>query len=506
MQVTFTRLFLSTQNHQEVELKLALLSTAASIVLRQLSLVRALGCRQPSRQRLRNIYFDTLKHNLWQQGVALRMRRVGSASKQQWRQTLKTGNRGDSALSQRGEWEVPVPGHKLTLDALQSTPWSQIDPDGEIFQALTPIFETNFERTSWSVQVADGSLIDVALDMGHILVGQKSEPICELELELRSGQPAALFDLAQHISRHLAVLPLSTGKAARGYAMRMGDLHKPIGAAPPRLSGHDSLRAAAACVLREMFCQFTTNLNTLRVSDDPEVVHQARVGWRRFRSALRLFKPALVDDPAPSWETLQPLLCSLSALRDIDVARIDTLPLLADVYSAGDSQRRDAWQSMMEALLRAGHQHRQSVRKALQRPIVGHTLLQISQWIEELASFSVPCQGNNHRNQRNDDLESWARRRVVHLHGQLKDARRDLSGANCAHRVRIHAKRLRYAITALQTLLPKRRAERWCQQAASLQLSLGATRDLVQAGVLVARLDLDQGLAEFLRGFAIGKA
>jgi CHAD domain-containing protein len=90
------------------------------------------------------------------------------------------------------------------------------------------------------------------------------------------------------------------------------------------------------------------------------------------------------------------------------------------------------------------------------------------------------------------------------LHDELKDASKNSSCS--AHRVRIHAKRLRYAIESLQNLLPKRRAERWCRQSASLQLSLGAARDLAQAGVLVAKLDLDRGLAEFLRGFAIGKA
>ena len=491
----------STPNHQEVELKLALLGTAASSVKKQLSSVHALGSCQPSRELLHNVYYDTPLRNVWQQGAALRLRRVGRGSKQQWRQTFKTGNRDDSALRQRGEWEVPVPGNELSLEALKSTSWSTIDPDGEIFQALAPIFETTFERTSWSVRVANGSLVQVALDMGHILAGQKRTPICELELELLSGQPAALFDLAHQISRHLAVLPLSTGKAARGSAMRMGDLNKPVGAAPPRLSDHDSSRAAAACVLREMFCQFTTNLNTLRVSDDPEVVHQARVGWRRFRSALRLFKPVLCVERMPSWEALQPLLMTLSELRDVDVARLEALPPLADVYSAGDSQRMDAWQSMMSALLLAGKQHRRSLRKLLQDPKVGSTLLLAAQSLEELALLTGPF---NQTTKHGEYLQSWARRRITHLHDELKDASKNSNSS--AHRVRIHAKRLRYAVAALQTLLPKRRAERWYRQAASLQLSLGAARDLAQAGVLVARLDLDRGLAEFLRGFAIGKA
>ncbi|MEY3782896.1 MAG: hypothetical protein RIS97_1074, partial [Pseudomonadota bacterium] len=36
------------------------------------------------------------------------------------------------------------------------------------------------------------------------------------------------------------------------------------------------------------------------------------------------------------------MLSFLGELRDLDVARIDTLPPLADVYSAGDEYRAEA--------------------------------------------------------------------------------------------------------------------------------------------------------------------
>ena len=53
-------------------------------------------------------------------------------------------------------------------------------------------------------------------------------------------------------------------------------------------------------MLREMFNQFTANLNALRASDDPELVHQARIGWRRFQSARRLIDPVLAHESMPS--------------------------------------------------------------------------------------------------------------------------------------------------------------------------------------------------------------
>lgn len=490
----------SHQNQQEVELKLALLSTPLATLEKRLAQVPALRHHQPISQLVHNIYYDTPAQNLRQQSAALRIRRIGGSAKPHWLQTLKTGERCDSAFSQRGEWEVPLVSAKLSLSALKSTPWKMIDPDGKIFPALVPAFVTTFKRTSWFVPDVEGSSIEVSLDIGHIVAGPRSVPICELELELMAGQPAALFELAHQISRTMAVMPAGASKAARGYALINDALNQPIGALPPKLSGDLSLAAAAVCVLREMWNQFTTNLNTLRHSDDPELVHQARVGWRRFRSALRLFKPVLSAGRMPSWEALQPLLMTLSELRDVDVARLETLPALAEIYSAGDNRRMDAWQLLMKALLQARKQQLRSVRGALQDPHVGSTLLWATQWLEELASQTGP---DNPKTKHGEHLQSWARRRIAHLHGELKDARKNSSSS--AHSVRIHAKRLRYAIESLQTLLPRRRAERRRRQAASLQLSLGAARDLAQAGVLVAMLDLDRGLAEFLRGFAIGK-
>jgi CHAD domain-containing protein len=45
------------------------------------------------------------------------------------------------------------------------------------------------------------------------------------------------------------------------------------------------------------------------------VVHQARVGWRRFRSALRLFKPVFAGGELPSWQALKVMLSFLGELR-----------------------------------------------------------------------------------------------------------------------------------------------------------------------------------------------
>jgi CHAD domain-containing protein len=255
-------------------------------------------------------------------------------------------------------------------------------------------------------------------------------------------------------------------------------------------------------VTSEMFSQFTSNLNTLLCCDDPEVVHQARVGWRRFTSAIRLFRPLLAPGVMPSWQPLQTLLVCLGRLRDLDVARTETLPPLADAYVAADARRAELWGKMTLALLDASMLQRKAVRYGLADPGVGACLLATTQWLEgNMLAVAI----ENAKPEPGSSPRQWTRRRILRLHERLKMARKQADSPERKHRVRILAKRMRYNLEALQSLLPRKRTQRWRAQASHLQTHFGATRDAMQAATLVADLELDRGLAEFLRGLALGR-
>lgn len=285
---------------------------------------------------------------------------------------------------------------------------------------------------------------------------------------------------------------------------------------PASLSSECSVKVAAMKVLSESLGQFTGHLTALRGSDDPEVVHQARVAWRRFKSGLRLFRPALHEarTAMPVLTTLQPLLQGLGALRDLDVALTETLPQLRNTYidsspktSAAQARRRRDWQQMSQALQRLADAQRRSVRRELERPAVVATLLALTAWVDGLtgvsscvASATVP-------------LRRWARQRLSRWHERFKRAKQAASRARqktgrCnaspenQHRARILAKRLRYGVEALGDLLPAQRKRRWRQQALDLQTKLGASRDLLQAHALAVSVAADNDIRRFLQGLA----
>lgn len=483
----------------ELELKLALPLQDLHLLEKRLGRVPVIGRRKPKRQQLCNTYYDTPTHTLQREAVALRVRRLGTANAPQWVQTLKMGSAPDSALSRRGEWEAPIATDGLDQTLLVDTPWAELDADGSVFQALHSVFTTSFERLSWIVALDTGR-VEIALDRGNVWMAGHSAPLCELEIELLEGSTDAVFEIANQIGKHISLLPLHVSKAERAYRLADGTLDAPVRAKPPVLDESMELGTIALSVLRESFLQFTANLYTLRSSDAPEVLHQARVGWRRFKGNLKLFKKLINDSTLPSLAPLKPLLRRLTELRDLEVAAAEVFPVYADAYQGGDAQRAQQWNHLEEALCRAIAEQREGLRTILMDPAIGSTLVQMVRWLET-GAFDTGWRPEAHGQR---SISQWASKRVAHLAEQLKSLPKKSRDGLVQHRRRILAKRLRYGVEVLQPLLPRKRADHWLESAMRFQNRIGLERDLVQAIETAQRFDAAQGLVQFLRGVAFG--
>jgi inorganic triphosphatase YgiF len=292
---------------QEIELKLLLPGLTGPQALQALRRTPVLARRPLQQLQLWNRYFDTPDGALRQQRAALRLRRVqvlaqvpgsgGQAARPHWLQTLKTAGSG-GAMSQRGEWEQPLRSGRPSAQALPAEVWQTLDPAGDVWPALALCFETRCVRTLWRVRPRAGVLIGVALDVGQVRATGRSVPLVELELELLQGPPEAVFELAQALGAHVALLPSPVSKAERGYALASGQAAAAAKARPPALHKAATPAQVAPLLLDEVLNQLLRNLEGLRHSDAPEWVHQARVAWRRWRSLVRLLGPWL-PTPAP---------------------------------------------------------------------------------------------------------------------------------------------------------------------------------------------------------------
>jgi inorganic triphosphatase YgiF len=193
----------------EVELKLALPPTQLGALLRH----PVLASTPPLQQQLANTYFDTPAGDLAAARLAVRLRQLDH----QVLQTVKTAGQGGGGLSSRQEWEWQVPDTSLDQSGLAALPPFQ----GALAQkiaALRPILSTDFTRRSWRL-AWQGSEIELVLDEGEIACGTAKAPICEVELELKAGDPKALWSLAVELASQVPLRPSDTSKAARGNAL-----------------------------------------------------------------------------------------------------------------------------------------------------------------------------------------------------------------------------------------------------------------------------------------------
>jgi triphosphatase len=171
---------------------------------------------------LANIYFDTPELTLSRSKSALRLRHTPNG----WLQTFKTAGNASSGMHSRHEWEMPVAGEALEIDALL-----QVCDEPTVAAALRAaapdlieLFRTNFTRTLWQL-ACNGATIEAAIDQGNVLANVNGEvraaPILEIELELKSGEETALHVVAEELGRSVhGLAPDDVSKAQRGYRLR----------------------------------------------------------------------------------------------------------------------------------------------------------------------------------------------------------------------------------------------------------------------------------------------
>lgn len=190
----------------ELEIKLTLSEQAQSKALDWLSVQSEAACG--NRKVLVNRYYDTPDAALNQARAALRVRQFGD----RYIQTLKTQGEFVDGAHRRQEWEWSLPGPELDVSLLAETPLNgQLD-----LQQLALAFETNFTRQVVMLNAAD-AVIEVAVDSGEIVSGGSVRPLHEVELELKSGQPAALMTWAKALAHEVPVFLNLISKAEQGY-------------------------------------------------------------------------------------------------------------------------------------------------------------------------------------------------------------------------------------------------------------------------------------------------
>ena len=444
----------------EIELKLRLDPKCARKLLEHPLLVGL----ESKKQRLLNTYHDTADLTLRENRIAMRFRKKGP----EWLLTVKTADPGSGGLAVRNEWETPAQPGVFDFSHVDAPAVrSQLD---ELKHQLQPVFATDFKRQLWQVPFGE-SLIELAVDHGHISANGRRETICEIELELLSGNIADIFGLARALQKHHTLHPAIASKAERGYRLFCNEPHVPFKAKPIALSANQSPLDAFRAIALACLEHFQRNESGLLAGGEPEFIHQARVALRRLRSAIKLFAPVLPEDfvavYSQSWKTLAG---ALGEARNWDVFLEETLPPLLQAFP----------NNAQVLQLRNEAQHRvKNARRAITR------LLGVKEYPRLIVEFTSAVYALS--DTQPVKLSDFAARRIAaHTRSAKKMAMRyaELSQEE-RHNMRLRFKKLRYAMEFVMPLLPLRRQKSYLNTLGKLQESLGQINDQVTAELLI---------------------
>lgn len=408
-------------------------------------------------RKLSTVYYDTNDLRLVRWGCSLRYRKGEG-----W--TLKLPTTEDVDWLRRVEHTFPDEGTKPPAQALELvTAFLRGKP-------VAPVARLRTVRKSLRLHGASGEEIAEVVDDDVRVMqdGHVANRFREIEVELLNGAPeSALADLTRWLQDAGAGSVDETPKSVRalGEAART-----PSELQCPEPTTQSAAALVVRCALASSVERLLRHDAALRLTMDPEVVHQARVATRRLRSDLRSFLPLLHGDWARSLrDRVKWLADELGCVRDADVLvarlRHDAAQLPEEDTSAAEA--------VVDRFAAQSTAARQELRKVLREQ---RYVALLDELVEAVAEPKLAPLANARAEDALPPLvqELWKKlcKAVVELDDEADDEK--------LHAVRIKAKRCRYAAEAIAPVGGKQ-AARFARRVARLQKILGDLRDAVVA-------------------------
>lgn len=489
----------------ELELKLIIGAEAAQLIWRR-AVSAGLAGTEPPQRLLASTYFDTADQKLRKAGIAIRLRRDGK----RLIQTVKARASIHGGVSRAIEIETGLPRPELDLSLIASAAMRKRICKLAGKAMLEPVVTTEVRRAEAEVCHSSGTRALMAVDEALIEAGGRQEAFCELEIEHLDGPLEGLFAIADEVlpPGRLRVSQLS--KADRGFQLAETGLVEPAPAPRPsgklRLQRDEAAGQALQDILRECAAQIIANIDVAETLDAPEGPHQLRVGLRRLRSGLALFRPVVSGEMADRLKAEARWLgLEVGCLRDLEVIVSEIVPRHAGPHASHAGMTR-----LTEAATMAAEDARAGLRQTLDGARVRRFLVDLMCFIEcrgwevdELArapggACGAPVQA----------LAATAlARRWRKVCSSAK--RIDQLSVEQRHALRKELKKLRYATEFFRSLFPDRQVKPFLASLKRLQDLFG---ELSDAAMLEARLDQLAAQmppdpdARFAAGLLIGSA
>ena len=113
----------------------------------------------------------------------------------------------------RGEWEVEAPGLTTAIPVLcqQGAPMELMVLT---VNGIVPVCGARFTRLAKTVDLT-GCTVEIALDQGVLTGRGKEQPLCEVEVELKSGDEQLAVAFAKALAAEYSLMPEAASKFRR---------------------------------------------------------------------------------------------------------------------------------------------------------------------------------------------------------------------------------------------------------------------------------------------------
>ena len=162
--------------------------------------------------RMQTTYYDTPSGALSQRHITLRCRMENEVAVC----TVKTPLSGFG----RGEWDCrcddickAIP---MLIEAGAPPDLADLTTEG-----LKPVCGARFTRHAGTIDFA-GAKLEIALDTGILMGGSKELPLCEVEVELKSGEPEAAVAFGVELQHFFDLTPQRKSKFRRALDLAQG--------------------------------------------------------------------------------------------------------------------------------------------------------------------------------------------------------------------------------------------------------------------------------------------
>jgi CHAD domain-containing protein len=466
----------------EIELKLVLPGPEAESAV--VAHMREHGYQLEELDPVRNvdIYLDTFDWSLLKNKLSLRYR----VSNGEAMYTLKSLGGIEEGIAKRMETEVPLDG---PVDIPAEVPVRRIRKlvDGIIFpRKLLEHIRVSTDRRRYQLLSPEGAEIELAFDASSFSLRglhkkRRTQKLHEMEAEIVHGSATALESLAKSLSATFGYLPSTASKFE--VAVERFKLALPSKKTPEKLKVllQDRLDLAVRKILTYQFQRFREQLPGVRDDIDTEFVHQARVASRRMRSALRLFHDAIPESIAAYLgEELKWLGGRLGTVRDLDVFLLN-LSRFKPRIKRFPSKKKQAFENWIE-------KHRRAPLKALQEDLESSRYRTFERRLTQFLERPLPARPRA-------PLAVKPVREVAPLvitekfEAVIEQGHKVLANPKLKqfHRLRIHMKKLRYAIEFMAPAYDGA-LDPFIERTVEIQDCLGELQDTVFTGEFIEDL------------------